>query len=201
MSANINNQYDFFKNVNLDANGNIGVVFSGGTGSSSQPFLYTADNYTDLGTVTGMTEGDLAYVADSEGTSWLPGTVGGTYYPQGVYVYVSGTWVSDRNAMSIQLELNKIETNPITTVTGSTNIATDAYTINVNSTSDTTQTLPTAVGVEGKEYKIKNSDSTSAGVITLATTASQTIDGNNTILINYPTSIAVQSDGANWIII
>ena len=32
MSANINNQRDFFKNVNLDANGNIGVVVSGDTG-------------------------------------------------------------------------------------------------------------------------------------------------------------------------
>jgi len=109
MSTNINNQYDFFKNVNIDADGNIGVVFSGGTGGggSAQPFLYTADNYTDLGTVTGMGEGDLAYVANSEGTSWLPATVGGTYYPQGIYVYVSGTWTSDRNAISLQLELNK----------------------------------------------------------------------------------------------
>lgn len=31
MSTNINNQRDFFKNVNLDDNGNLGVVLSGGT--------------------------------------------------------------------------------------------------------------------------------------------------------------------------
>ena len=34
MSENIDNQYDFFKKVNLDANGNIGVVISGGTGAT-----------------------------------------------------------------------------------------------------------------------------------------------------------------------
>jgi hypothetical protein len=33
--SDINNQYDFFKNVNLDADGNLGVVVSGGTGGAT----------------------------------------------------------------------------------------------------------------------------------------------------------------------
>lgn len=62
-----------------------------------------------------------------------------------------------------------------------------------------TVTLPTAVGCAGRIYNIKNSG---AGVITVATTSSQTIDGSTTavIAIQY-WSITVQSTGANWIII
>tara|TARA_R110000737_G_scaffold43459_2_gene63930 strand:+ start:3649 stop:5331 length:1683 start_codon:yes stop_codon:yes gene_type:complete len=98
MSANVNNQYDFFKKVNLDANGNLGI-------SMPQPFAFTADNYTALLALTGMKDGDLAYVTNAQGTQWLPGTIGGNYYPNGIYIYATGTWTSDRNAISYQLEL------------------------------------------------------------------------------------------------
>ena len=61
MSENINNQFDFFKLVNLDANGNIGVTISGGTDN---------DNFTTGTTVIGdtiyfdRTNGLSAYTAD-----------------------------------------------------------------------------------------------------------------------------------------
>jgi len=100
------NQYNFFKLVNLDNDGNLGVVLQGGGTSSPQPFAFTADNYTDLQSITGMTDGDLAYVVNAEGTQWLPGTMGGTYYPNGIYVYATGTWTSDRNAISYQLSID-----------------------------------------------------------------------------------------------
>lgn len=59
-----------------------------------------------------------------------------------------------------------------------------------------TATLPTAVGCVGKTYVLKNSGT---GVITIATTSSQTIDGMTTnSLIQYAT-ITVVSNGANWI--
>ena len=61
-----------------------------------------------------------------------------------------------------------------------------------------TATLPTAVGVTGKQYEIKKTD-TSNYVVTVATTSSQTIDGftTNVIAGGYE-SITVVSDGANW---
>jgi len=99
MSENINNQYDFFKKVNLDANGNLGV-------SMPQPFAFTATNYTTLLTLTGMQDGDLAYVTNAQGTPWMPGTIGGTYYPNGIYIYTTGTWTSDRNAIAFQLSID-----------------------------------------------------------------------------------------------
>lgn len=62
-----------------------------------------------------------------------------------------------------------------------------------------TFTLPTAVGITGKQYIVKNSG---AGVLTLATTSSQTIDGMATMTFPVQYSGArVISDGANWKVI
>lgn len=70
----------------------------------------------------------------------------------------------------------------------------------VDCTSGTfTVTLPTAVGITGREYVVKNSGT---GVITIDGNGSETIDGQTTwsLPAQYD-SITVVSDGANWIII
>ena len=70
----------------------------------------------------------------------------------------------------------------------------------VNCTSGTYSiTLPTAVSIAGQEFIVKNSGT---GVITIATTSSQTIDGgaSGTLTLNQYESLSVMSDGANWII-
>jgi len=69
----------------------------------------------------------------------------------------------------------------------------------IDATSGTfTVTLPTSVGITNKLYIIKNSG---AGVVSVATTSSQTIDGSATPR-NLPQygSLSIQSDGSNWII-
>ena|SRR3990167_1854493 len=69
----------------------------------------------------------------------------------------------------------------------------------VNCTSGTfTINLPTAVGISGKVYTIKNSG---AGIITVDANGSETIDGNLTQIIIATSSMTILSDGANWIII
>ena len=76
--------------------------------------------------------------------------------------------------------------------------ATDDY---INCTSGTfTVTLPTAVSIAGQEFIIKNSGT---GVITIATTSSQTVDGgaSGSVTLNQYDSLSVMSDGANWIIV
>lgn len=67
-------------------------------------FNYAETNFTALDAVTGMVNGELAYVEQSEGTAWLPATVGGTYYPSGIYLYNGADWVSDRNNIAISLD-------------------------------------------------------------------------------------------------
>lgn len=64
---------------------------------------FIAINYSDLLTKVGMVAEDLAYVENSQGTSWLPTTLGGTYYPSGWYIYTGTAWVSDRNDIAAAL--------------------------------------------------------------------------------------------------
>jgi hypothetical protein len=61
-----------------------------------------------------------------------------------------------------------------------------------------TVTLPTAVGRQGKIYNIKNSG---AGIITVACTGGQSIDGIATQTVFSGSSLMVQSTNAGWIII
>jgi len=86
---------------------------------------------------------------------------------------------------------------PTKTVSSNTNIGVDDYLVDVSS--GTIQvTLPTAVGISGKIYIIKNSGT---GLVTVATSSSQTIDGATTKSLSQYESIEVQSDGSNWVII
>lgn len=70
----------------------------------------------------------------------------------------------------------------------------------VNCTANTfTVTLPTAVGIEGQYFVVKNSGT---GVITIDGNGSETIDGATTkILAVQYESMTVISDGANWKVI
>jgi hypothetical protein len=81
---------------------------------------------------------------------------------------------------------------------------TSTYTISatdytVNCTSGTfTVNLPTAVGIDGRTYVVKNSG---AGTITLDGDGTETIDGLTTQSITTGLVMKVQSTGSNWIII
>ena len=81
----------------------------------------------------------------------------------------------------------------------SANFTATSLTSTIDCTNTITITLPTAVGQSGRIHTIKNSGT---GVITIATTSSQTIDGAATqSLATQWSKITVQSTGANWIII
>lgn len=84
-----------------------------------------------------------------------------------------------------------------TGVTANYTIAEADYLINVTSGSPTI-TLPTAVGIQGREYCVKNSG---AGTVTVDGTGSETIDGSTTKSFGQYTSITVISDGSNWVIV
>lgn len=72
------------------------------------------------------------------------------------------------------------------------------HTINVTATGQTI-TLPTAVGITGREYTIKL---TAAGSATVNTTSSEAIDGSTTYSLSAQYKyVTVQSTGAGWMII
>ena len=87
-------------------------------------------------------------------------------------------------------------TFPYYSTTTAYTVTSDDYFVDCSGTFNVT--LPTAVGIEGRIYNIKNSGT---GVITVATTSSQTIDGVTTQAIYQWENLQVQSTGANWIIL
>ncbi len=82
---------------------------------------------------------------------------------------------------------------------------TSAYTLSIsdntvvfNGSAATTFTLPSATACTGREYWIKNS---STYTLTIATSSSQTIDGNSTwAMSNQYEAVMLMSDGTNWIV-
>ena len=59
-------------------------------------------------------------------------------------------------------------------------------------------TLPTAVGITGRVYSIKN---TGTGTITVDGDGTETIDGDLTTTVEQYENIKIMSNGANWIVI
>ena len=91
-----------------------------------------------------------------------------------------------------------VTTLPFTNQTGTYTIDNADCVVNCTSGSFTV-TLPTAVGIEGQYFIIKNRGT---GVITIDANGSETIDGlSNKILAVQNESITVVSDDSNWIIV
>tara|TARA_R110000772_G_scaffold100223_2_gene200417 strand:+ start:21186 stop:22133 length:948 start_codon:yes stop_codon:yes gene_type:complete len=63
------------------------------------------DFYTDL--EVSPEEGCISFVLYSSGTKWLPGSLGGTYYPSGWYMFLGSVWVSDSKFIDEQLNQNE----------------------------------------------------------------------------------------------
>lgn len=87
----------------------MGVVLRKNTGGSSNAqgssYRGSFTDYSDLSTELPTSNvGDFAVVENSQGTSWLPWTLGGTYYPQGTYYWDGSKW--DTNVEKIAEQLN-----------------------------------------------------------------------------------------------
>jgi hypothetical protein len=115
-------------------------------------------------------------------------------------VYVSLTNSNSGNALSSAANWQKISgTNTVQTKTASYVILTTDSLVRMNSASNTSATLPSAVTCPGAMFTIKNINT---GTVTVATTSSQTIDGG--LLYSLPEQyqfVRVQSNGTNWDII
>lgn len=109
------------------------------------------------------------------------------------------TW-SAANTFSNILTSAGLRVGYVAKTTGYTSTTTD-HTINYT-TAAVTHTLPTAVSATGQQYTIKNR--AASGTVTVATTSSQTIDGNTAATYNLTTQndwLTVESDGANWMVV
>ncbi len=103
------------------------------------------------------------------------------------------------------LQYNGSAWAPSSVTTAAYAAKTSAYTISPTidyqidcTTNSFTVTLPTAAGITGQQFSIKNSGTST---ITVATTAGQLIDGQPTQTLNQYSNMQVMSTGTGWIII
>jgi len=87
------------------ANGTVIHGEDAGTGGSGVGYIGVFDNYTALITAypTAPTL-SLAYVQNSQGTPWLPGSLLGTFYSKGTYLFDGINWVDGLDEVSEELQ-------------------------------------------------------------------------------------------------
>lgn len=112
---------------------------------------------------------------------------------------VTTNHIRDENVTRAKLAVGAVGNLSTTSKTGAYT-ATDSDDVILCSASGGafTITLPTAVGISGRVYHIKKTDS-STNAVTIAGNGSETIDGatTQTLTIQYE-SMSVVSDGSNW---
>ena len=96
------NSFDLDQSQGVTSNENISETFISFLQSSNRFIEQIAANYSSLR--KGSREGVLAYVEASQGTSWLPYTIGGTYYPKGWYVWDGADWISSKSNVAETLQ-------------------------------------------------------------------------------------------------
>jgi hypothetical protein len=125
------------------------------------------------------------------------------------YAQVTTNMATQKVALNGLVGINTITPTSTFQIAGSLSTPYTASGVNISATiahnvidltaTGLTATLPTAVGITGREYTIKL---TEVGTGTVATTSSQTIDGSITYSLSAQYKyVTVKSTGANWIII
>lgn len=104
-------------------------------GTGAEPFnlwKYSVNDYTELLTIAAPEAGDIAKVKNSQGTKWLPGSLGGTYYPSGFYEYSGTQWEMDKTTEELAqqfvnsiADINDLESTRLQSVVQGTNITVD----------------------------------------------------------------------------
>ena len=92
------------------------LASSGTDKEGAKMIKYTVENYTELLTITDQEVNDFAFVKNSQGTSWLPGTIGGDYYGKGLYIWTGTVWaeanIEINTALDSLFEEHKEEFDP-----------------------------------------------------------------------------------------
>ena len=165
--------------------GSPGIVLPAGV-------IAIGQNYTqDIpGQITAVPGEATAVGVPPDITAWtgVEGEIWVNTADKGTYVYRNGAkHILESDAGLILPVVNKTSTYTL--------LESDAVCL---CTGTFTVTLPTAVGITGKTYYVKN---ISTGVITLDGDGTETIDGDADQEVREWDTIQVTSDGANWVIL
>jgi hypothetical protein len=96
------NSFDIEHSVGTTVNENKQETFVNFLQSSTRFIQQITTGYSTLR--DGDREGSLAYVENSEGTAWLPYSLGGTYFPKGWYIWDGADWISSKSNVAQALD-------------------------------------------------------------------------------------------------
>jgi len=161
----------------------------------------TYGNASIVGTFTVDAQGRLTAAANATISIPAAQVTGANITLGNATLSLGGTTTSVGNLTANNITINGSIANLVTKTTTYTATIADNTILGNASAGAFSITLPTSVGANGRLYTIKKVDS-SANAVTVATTLSQTIDGQTTkpLSIQYD-GVQVQSDGANWVVI
>ena len=161
----------------------------------------TYGNASIVGTFTVDAQGRLTAAANATISVTAAQVTGANITLGNATLSLGGTTTSVGNLTANNITINGSIANLVTKTTAYTATIADNTILGNASAGAFSITLPTSVGATGRLYAIKKVDS-SANAVTVATTLSQTIDGQTTkpLSIQYD-GVQVQSDGANWVVI
>jgi hypothetical protein len=157
------------------------LKLNGVTGANTQALRLVGATSSGAPTSSTFDIGDVSL--DLTGTWWLCTTAG-----------TPGTWVQ-MNAAPNRYNYS------VVVATGNYAVSSSDDVVEAQPSANMTVTLPTTNGALGRQYIIKKAD-TSSYTVTVATTSSQTIDGQSTQVLNTAYShLTVVSDGINWLVV
>lgn len=105
------NSFDLDQHNGTTNNNASTETFTSFLNSSTRYIEQIALNFSSL--LAGKKEGALAFCEESEGTAWLPYTVGGTYYPKGWYQWDGVQWISSKSNIAQALDAGTGSTGSI----------------------------------------------------------------------------------------
>jgi len=86
------------------------ALLGGAMPNGSLLWKWSVNAYADLAAIPNPQDGEVAKVTTSQGTAWLPGSLGGSYYPSGFYTWdaAGAAWKMDKTIEQIANALESI---------------------------------------------------------------------------------------------
>ena len=179
-----NTPYNNLDTLTSDLSDLLGFDNGGGVGSAITVTQQVV-NYAAL--IDGDNVGELAYAENSQGTSWLPSSMGGIYYPSGFYLWDGVIWVSDRNAIANQLEQTIINLNNKVNSSDISNLLTQEFTFSGSQTFTLANNYGDvhSVSVQGQGLSLSQYTKIPPNQITI----NDTLNTGDYVIVNYSNAI------------
>ncbi len=153
----------------IQCGGQVQILVTDQSFNTYSSIKYRVDDYAALLLVASPVDGDLAYVRNSSGAKWNPFT---TYISNGFWIYDGGAgeWVSDREAISEQLQINVDDIDALEIAVGNNDADILALQSSVSTNTGNISTNTTNIGTNASDITDLQNDKADKIITILGTT-------------------------------